>query len=101
MELGGASRDSSGLVQWKRASSRVEAGTSGFLSIFDSDGRVPTELEQESKASSCVEESNSACLSSCSWGDIPLVELCVQAINDGEGVEKLRKPSYTVGGNAN
>ena len=30
-----------GLVQWKRASSRVEAGTSGFLSISDSDGRVP------------------------------------------------------------
>ena len=28
-----------GLVHWKRASSRVEAGTSWFLSISDSDGR--------------------------------------------------------------
>ena len=30
---------------------------------------------QESQASSCVEEWNSACLSSCSWDDRPLVEL--------------------------
>ena len=29
---------------------------------------------QESQASSCVEEWNSACLSSCSWDDRPLVE---------------------------
>ena len=65
-------------MQWQRASSRVEAGTSGFLSISDSDGRVPEELGQESQASSCVEETNSACLSSCSRGDIPLVELCVE-----------------------
>ena len=64
-----------GLVQWKRASSRVEAGTSGFLSISDSDPRVSAELEQESQASSCVEEWNSACLLSCSRGDRPLVEL--------------------------
>ena len=78
MELGGASRDSSGLVQWKRASSRVEAGTSGFLSISDSDCRVPAELGQESQASSCVEEWNSAWLSSCSRGDRPLVELYVE-----------------------
>ena len=38
-------------MQWKRASCRVEAGTSGFLSISDFDGRVPAELEQESQAS--------------------------------------------------
>ena len=69
-----------GLVQWKRASSRVEAGTSGFLSISDSDARVPEELGQESQASSCVEELNSASLSSCSRGDIPLVELCVEPV---------------------
>ena len=68
------------MVQWKRASSRVEAGTSGFLSISDSDGRVPEELGQESQASSCVEELNSACLSSCSRGDIPLVKLCVEPV---------------------
>ena len=40
------------MVQWKRASSLVEAGTSGFLSISDSDRRVPEELGQEGKASS-------------------------------------------------
>ena len=54
-----------GLVQWKRASSRVEAGTSGFLSISDFDRRVSAELGQENQASSCVEEWNSAFLSSC------------------------------------
>ena len=43
------------LVLWKRASSRVEEGTSGFLSISDSDCRVPADLGQESQASSCVE----------------------------------------------
>ena len=55
-----------------RASSRVEAGTSGFLSISDFDCRASAELEQESQASSCVEEWNSACLWSCSRGDMPL-----------------------------
>ena len=48
------------------------------LSISDSDRRVPAELGQESQASSCVEEWNSACLSSCSRSDRPLVELCVE-----------------------
>ena len=78
MELEGASRTPLGLVQWKRASCRVEAGTSGFLSISDFDGRVPAELEQESQASSCVEEWNSACLSSCSQVDRPLAELYLE-----------------------
>ena len=50
-----------------RASSRIEVGTSGFLSISDIDFRVSAELEQESQASSYVEVRNSACLSSCSW----------------------------------
>ena len=67
-----------GLVQWKRASSQVEAGTSGLLSISDSNHGVPAELRQESQASSCDEEWNSACLSSCSRGDRPLVELCLE-----------------------
>ena len=40
-----------GLAQLKRASSRGEAGTSGFLPISDSDRRVPAELGQESQAS--------------------------------------------------
>ena len=48
-----------GLVQWKRAWSRVEAGTSGCLSISDSDRRVPAELGQERQASSCVDAWNS------------------------------------------
>ena len=41
-----------GLSQWKRASSRVEAGTSVFLSNSDSDRSVPAELGQESQAMS-------------------------------------------------
>ena len=41
-----------GLSQWKGASSRVEAGTSGFLSNSDSDRSVPAELGQESQAMS-------------------------------------------------
>ena len=66
------------MVQWKRASSRVEAGTSVFLSITDFDRGVSAELEQESQASSCVEGWNSVCLSSCSRGDRPLVELYLE-----------------------
>ena len=65
-------------MQWKRASSRVEAGTSGFLSISDSDRRVPAELLQESQASSCVEAWNSACLLRCSRGVRPLVQLYLE-----------------------
>ena len=55
------------------ASSRVEAGTSGFLSISDIDFGVSAELEQESQASPCVEVRNPTCLSSCSWGVTPLL----------------------------
>ena len=53
-------------------------GTSRFISISDSDRRVPAELGQESQASSCKEEWNSASLSCCSQGDSPLVELYVE-----------------------
>ena len=67
-----------GLVQSKRASSRMEAGTSGVLSISDSGRRVPAEYGQESHASSSVEEWISPCLSSCSRSDRPLVELSVE-----------------------
>ena len=66
------------MVQWKRASSRVEAETSGFLSISDSYRRVPAELGQERQASSCVEARNSACCSRCSRGDRPVVELYLE-----------------------
>ena len=75
----GAPRDSSHIAgRMNRASSGVEAGTSGFLSISDFNRRVSAELEQESQASSCVEEWNSACLSSRSRGDRPLVELYLE-----------------------
>ena len=67
------------MAQWKRASSRVEAGTSGFIYISDSDHTVPAELEQETQAFSCVEERNSTCLSSSSRDDRPLVNLCLES----------------------
>ena len=54
MELVGPLGNLLGLAQWKRASSRGEAGTSGFLSVSDSNRRVPAELGQESQASSCL-----------------------------------------------
>ena len=57
----------------------MEAGTSGFISISDSDRKVPAELGQESQASSCKEEWTSACLSSYSRGDRQLVELCLES----------------------
>ena len=61
MEVAGPLGTPLGLAQRKRASPRGEAGTSGFLSVSYSDRRVPAEFEQESQASSCVEEWNSAC----------------------------------------
>ena len=67
-----------GLVHWKRASSPVEAGSLGFLSISDCVGRVLAELGQESQASSWVEAWNSACLSRCPRGERPLVELYLE-----------------------
>ena len=54
MELAGPLGTLLGSVQWKRASSRGEAGTSGFLSDSDSDCPVPAVLGQESHASSCL-----------------------------------------------
>ena len=52
VELAGPLGTPLGLSQWKRASSRGEAGTSDFLSVSDSDRRVPAELGQESQATS-------------------------------------------------
>ena len=43
--------------------------------ISDSERRVPADLGQESQASSSVEAWISACLSRCSRGERPLVEL--------------------------
>ena len=75
MVLGGASRDTTEFGSMEEGLSLVEAGTSGFLSISDSNCRVPEELGQEGKASSCVKECNFTCLSSCSRGDSPHLEL--------------------------
>ena len=44
MEVAGPLGTPLGLAQRKRASPRGEAGTSGFLSVSDSDRRVPAEL---------------------------------------------------------
>ena len=66
------------MAQWKNASFRVDAGKSGFIYISDSDRTVPAELGKESQAS-CVEERNSACLSSSSRDDRTLVNLCLES----------------------
>ena len=77
--LRGAIRGSSFIAAGvNRPSSRVEVGSSGFLSISDFNNRVSEELDQEGQASSCVEKWNSSCLSSCSRGDRPLVELYLE-----------------------
>ena len=47
MEVAGPLGTPLGLAQRKRASSPGKAGTSGFLSVSDSDRRVPAELGQE------------------------------------------------------
>ena len=54
MEVAGPLGTPLGLAQRKRASPRWEAGISGFLSVSDSDPRVPAELGQESQAWSCL-----------------------------------------------
>ena len=72
----GALRDSSPVAAGiNRASSRVEARTSGFISISDIDLGVSVEFEQGRQALSCVETWNSDCLLSWEWGVKPLVEL--------------------------
>ena len=77
MDLAGPLDTPLGLSQWKRASSRVEAGTSGFLSNSDSDHSVPAELGQESQAMSFLRNGTplasrvvhgvSGPLSNCVW----------------------------------
>ena len=44
---------------------RVDAGTSGFIYISDSDRTVPAELGNESQAFSCVDKN---CKLKCLWG---------------------------------
>ena len=77
MEVAGQLGSPLGLSQWKRASSRVEAETSGFLSNSDSDRSVPAELGQKSQAMSFLRNGTplasrvvhgvSGPLSNCVW----------------------------------
>ena len=77
MELGGASRDSSGFGAMEEGLTRGETGISGFLSVSDSDRRVPAELGQESQATSFLRNGTplasrvvhgvSGPLSNCVW----------------------------------
>ena len=77
MEVAGPLGTRLGLAQWKRASPRGEAGTSGFLSISDSDRKVTAELGQESQATSFLRNGTplasrvvhrvSGPLSNCVW----------------------------------
>ena len=86
-----------GLVQWKWASSRVEAGTSGFCSWLpgagsDSDSRVPAEFAQECQVSCSAEEWNSAYISSCSMMT-PLFVMCVEPAGFSEMHGGVSAPS--------
>ena len=77
MEFAGPLGTPLGMAQWKRASPRGEAGTSGFLSNSDSDRSVPAELGQESQAMSFLRNGTplasrvvhgvSGPLSNCVW----------------------------------
>ena len=60
--------------------------------MSDSDRTVPAELGQESKASSWVEAWNSACLSSCSRGDRPPVELYLEPAGLMEDARECQCP---------
>ena len=66
MELGTTSRDSTGFGEMEEG---LITSVGRNLSVplpSDFNRRVPAELEQESQASSFIEEWNFACLSSCS-----------------------------------
>ena len=77
MEVAGPLGTPLGMAQWKRASPPGEAGTSGFLSVSDSDRRVTAGLGQESQATSFLRNGTplasrvvhgvSGPLSNCVW----------------------------------
>ena len=70
--LRGAPRDSSRITAgMNRASSRVEAGTSGFLPCSDVGLRVCMPFQTGSQVSTCMEAWNSAFLSNCQKGFRP------------------------------
>ena len=94
-ELRGAPWDSSHITAgMNRASSLVEAGTLGFLSISDIELGVSVELEEGSQAWSFFEARNPTCLSSGSWGVRPLVELYLEpAAFSGGCIQGVIAPS--------
>ena len=63
-----------GLVQWKRASSQVEVGTSAFLSCSDVGLSLCMPFQTVSHVPTCVEAWKSAFLSSCQRGFRPPTE---------------------------
>ena len=71
------------------------AARQASLSIAITSISVHAELGQESQASSCVEEFNSSCLSSCSRGDRPPVDLYVELAGfSNESTLRMRWPKY-------
>ena len=80
MQLGGASRDSTGFGAMEEGLIS-SGGRKLMFPLLTSPGpdltRIAVSLQSSnrSQASSCVEEWNSACLSSCSRGDRSLLEL--------------------------
>ena len=56
--------------------------------------RGGAELGQESQASSCVEEFNSSCLSNCSLGDRPFVDLYVELAGFSNDAGGCQTPSF-------
>ena len=77
-EVGGASRDSTGFGALEEGLISCRGRNLRVPLHFRLDPRVPVELGPESQASSWVESWNSTCLSRCSRGDRPLVELYLE-----------------------
>ena len=78
----------------------MESGTSGFLSISDSDRRVPSELGPESQASSCLRKGTPlapcrdiGCLSALAGCYKPLKGSPFGALG---GATELQKPDSTL-----
>ena len=76
--LGGAFWDSTGFGALEEGLISSGGRNLRVPLISDSDPRVRADLGQESQASSWVEAWNSACLSRCSWGDRPRVQLYLE-----------------------
>ena len=80
MEVGGASRDSTGFGALEEGLISSGGRNLRVPLISDSDRRIPADWGQESQASSWVEGWNFACLSRCPRGERPLVELYLEPV---------------------